>query len=52
MDHILPERWNGWLPPIATASAYGRFLGSWRANEPNGIWGHVTEVRDARLIPS
>lgn len=42
--HVLPERWNGWLRPVATARAFGEFLDAWRANDPNGTWGHVTEV--------
>jgi hypothetical protein len=46
---VLPDRWNGWLRPVATADAFGRFLDAWRANDPNGIWGYVTEVGD-RLV--
>jgi len=38
-----------WLRPMATADAFGRFLDAWRANDPNGIWGYVTEVGD-RLV--
>lgn len=45
-DHVLPDRWNGWLRPIASAGAFGAFLDAWRANDPNGIWGYVTEVGD------
>lgn len=45
-ERVLDERWNGWLRPLATADAFGRFLDSWRANDPNGTWGYVTEVGD------
>lgn len=45
-DRVLPERWNGWLRPLATANAFGAFLDAWRSNDPNGIWGYVTEVGD------
>lgn len=41
---VMPDRWNGWLRPLATAQAFGTFLDAWRANDPNGIWGHATEV--------
>lgn len=34
---------------MATVDAFGRFLDAWRANDPNGIWGYVTEVGD-RLV--
>ncbi len=43
---VLDERWNGWLRPLATADAFGAFLDAWRRNDPNGIWGYVTEVGD------
>lgn len=43
-ETVLPQRWNGWLRPVATAAAFGRFLDAWRINDPNGIWGYVTEV--------
>lgn len=45
-DRVLAERWNGWLRPLASAEAFGRFLDAWRANDPNGIWGYATEVGD------
>jgi hypothetical protein len=45
-DAILEDRWNGWVRPLATAEALGRFLDAWRANDPNGIWGYVTAVGD------
>lgn len=45
-EGVLEERWNGWVRPIATAEALGEFLHAWRANDPNGIWGYVTEVGD------
>lgn len=45
-ERVLEERWNGWLRPLASADAFGRFLDAWRVNEPNGIWGYVTEVGD------
>lgn len=41
---VLDERWNGWIRPITTAQALGDFLDAWRANDPNGVWGHVTEI--------
>ena len=46
-DRVLDERWNGWLRPLATAAAFGDFLDRWRRNDPNGIWGYVTEVGTA-----
>jgi hypothetical protein len=36
---VLPDRWNGWLRPLATADEFGAFLDAWRRNDPNGIWG-------------
>ena len=45
-ERVLDERWNGWLRPLATADAFGAFLDAWRRNDPNGIWGYVTEVGD------
>lgn len=45
-ERVLDERWNGWLRPLATAEALGNFLDAWRRNDPNGIWGYVTEVGD------
>jgi hypothetical protein len=45
-ERVLEERWNGWLRPLATADAFGSFLDAWRRNDPNGIWGYVTEVGD------
>jgi hypothetical protein len=45
-ERVLDERWNGWLRPLATADAFGRFLDAWRANDRNGTWGYVTEVGD------
>lgn len=38
-DQVLPERWNGWLQPVATADALRDFLSAWQANDPNGLWG-------------
>lgn len=46
---VLPDRWNGWARPLATAAAVGRFLDAWRANDPNGTWGYVTEVDDSLI---
>ena len=43
---ILPDRWNGWLRPHATADAFGAFLDEWRRNDPNGNWGWASEVGD------
>jgi hypothetical protein len=45
-ERVLDERWNGWLRPLATADAFGAFLDAWRANDPNGNWGFVSEVGD------
>ena len=45
-EGVLEERWNGWVRPLATAEALGEFHHAWRANDPNGIWGYVTEVGD------
>jgi hypothetical protein len=45
-ERVLEDRWNGWLRPLATASAFGAFLDAWRANDPNGIWGYVSAVGD------
>ncbi|UUW92248.1 hypothetical protein [Pimelobacter simplex] len=45
-ERLLEGRWNGWLRPVATAEAVGMFLDAWRRNDPNGIWGYVTEVGD------
>lgn len=47
---VLPDRWNGWLRPIATADALGAFLDAWRRNDPNGVWGWVTEVGDRLIV--
>ena len=48
-DHVLPERWNGWSRPVATASALADFLRRWRHNDPNGVWGDAFEVDGALL---
>lgn len=45
-ERVLEERWDGWLRPLATADALGRFLDAWRSADRNGIWGHVSEVGD------
>lgn len=45
-ESVLEQRWNGWVRPRATAQALGDFLDAWRANDPNGVWGYVTEVGD------
>lgn len=45
-EGVLGQRWNGWVRPLATAQALGDFLDAWRANDPNGTWGYVTEVGD------
>lgn len=50
-DRVLGDRWNGWLRPLSTAEAFGDFLDAWRWNDPNGTWGHVSEVGD-RLVYS
>ena len=41
---VLPETWNGWARPVATAHAFSSFLDAWRANDPNGEWGYAVEV--------
>ena len=43
-ERVLGDRWNGWVRPLATADALGAFLDAWRANDPNGICGYVSEV--------
>ncbi len=48
-DHVLPDRWNGWARPIATAAAFADFLRRWRHNDPNGVWGEAFELED-RLV--
>jgi len=48
-DHVLPDRWNGWARPIATAAALADFLRRWRHNDPNGVWGEAFELQD-RLV--
>lgn len=48
-ERVLDDRWNGWLRPLATADALGDFLYAWRRNDPNGIWGYVTEVGDTLI---
>lgn len=50
-DHVLPDRWNGWVRPIATAAALADFLRRWRHNDPNGVWGEALELQD-RLVCS
>lgn len=48
-DHVLPNTGgtgNGRVHPVVTAAALGDFLDRWRANDPHGDWGHVTEVGD------
>ncbi|WP_283615472.1 hypothetical protein [Mycolicibacterium poriferae] len=47
---VLPDRWNGWLRPLATAEAVGAFLDAWRRTDPNGIWGWATEVGDTLIV--
>lgn len=47
---MLPDRWNGWLRPIATAEAVGAFLDAWRRNDPNGVWGWATSVGDTLVV--
>jgi len=42
-EGVLDDRWNGWLRPLATAVAVQEFLEAWKANDPNGTWGHVEE---------
>lgn len=41
-ERVLDERWNGWVRPLATASAVEAFLTGWRQNDPNGVWGALT----------
>lgn len=41
---VLPETWNGWARPVATADAFMSFLDAWRANDPNGEWRYAVEV--------
>lgn len=37
-------------PPRPTADAFGAFLDAWRRNDPNGIWGYVSEVADSSVL--
>lgn len=48
-EHVLDDRWNTWLRPLATARAFADFLDRWRRNDPDGIWGFVTE-QDGSLL--
>ncbi|KNX35895.1 hypothetical protein VV01_21760 [Luteipulveratus halotolerans] len=48
-DHVLPERWNGWLRPVATAAAVADFMARWRRIDPNGVWGEAYES-DSELV--
>lgn len=41
---VLPDTWNGWARPIATAKAFASFLDAWRENDPNGEWAYAVEV--------
>lgn len=43
-DSVLDGKWNGLLRPLATAAAFNDFLSAWRANDPNGVWGHAIET--------
>ena len=47
---VLPEHWNGWARPLATADAVADFLRRWRANDLNGVWGFAVELGDALLV--
>lgn len=49
-ERVLEERRDGWLRPLATAGALEIFLDAWRRNDPNGTWGHVTEVGDSLVL--
>lgn len=49
-ERVLEDRAGGWLRPLATASAFGAFLDAWRRNDPNGIWGYVSEVGDSLVL--
>lgn len=46
-EAILPERWNGFMQPIATADAFEAFLAAWRRNDPNGLWGTLEVTPEA-----
>lgn len=45
-EHLLTEHWNGWVRPVATASAFQALLMGWRANDPNGTWGEAVVAGD------
>jgi hypothetical protein len=49
-EGLLDESAGGWLRPLATADAFGAFLDAWRRNDPNGIWGYVSEVGDSLVL--
>lgn len=47
---VLPESWNGWARPLAATSEVAAFLGRWRANDRNGVWGFAVDLGDALLV--
>lgn len=49
-ERVLEGRADDWLRPLATADAFGAFLDAWRRNDPNGIWGYVSEVGDSLVL--
>jgi hypothetical protein len=49
-ERVLDGRIGDWLRPLATADAFGAFLDAWRQNDPNGIWGYVSEVGDSMVL--
>ncbi|MFZ2238394.1 MAG: hypothetical protein WAV90_02480 [Gordonia amarae] len=36
--------------PLISYREFDRFLGAWRANDPNGNWGRVVELGQGSLI--
>lgn len=46
-ENNVPELWlaaeaEASGKPLATLAALNRFLAAWRANDPNGTWGHAS----------
>lgn len=42
--YVQDGAWNGWARPVAGAREVRDFIARWRANDPNGQWGQVTET--------
>lgn len=48
---LRPERWNGYVVPIATAEQMATFVAAWRSADPNGTWGETyIRVHDGALV--